>query len=225
MKKILGVLVLTLAINFLIVLGGVGWLMSSGHLDRDKIARIKDVLFPTSAPTSQPTSQPAAIDPASTQPAAQLDRLLARVSGRPAIEQVEFIQTTFDQQMAIVDRRQRELIDLQRQIDIARAKLERDRASLAADRKALTDRQAAAAKAANDEGFQNSLQIYSAMKPKQVKAVFATMQDDDVARYLQALPTKLASKIIAEFKTPDELDRIKKIMDQIRSGAVSTTEN
>ncbi|HVT89475.1 MAG TPA: hypothetical protein VHD56_11525, partial [Tepidisphaeraceae bacterium] len=57
MKKLLTVVILTLALNFLAVAGGVGWLYQSGKLDRTKVAAIKDILFPK--PVDQPTTQPA----------------------------------------------------------------------------------------------------------------------------------------------------------------------
>ena len=61
-----------------------------------RLTNLKDVLFP--APSTAPATQPAA-DP-STQPMLKLEELLARQSGRPAAEQVEFIQRSFDAQMA-----------------------------------------------------------------------------------------------------------------------------
>ena len=76
MKKIFGVVVLLLAINFLAAAGAVGWLFQSGHLDKDKLGQLKDIVFPTTAPSTA-TTEPSA-DTASTQPTLRLDDLLAR---------------------------------------------------------------------------------------------------------------------------------------------------
>src|SRR5215203_2461383 len=118
MKKLFNVIVLMLAINFIAVGAGVGYLKSTGHLDRERVMAIKDILFPQSAAEAAPTTQPASV--ATTQPIVRLEELLAQQVGRPASEQVEFIQHTFDAQMAQLDRRQRELADLQRQIELAK---------------------------------------------------------------------------------------------------------
>ncbi|HEY7087411.1 MAG TPA: hypothetical protein VH518_04930, partial [Tepidisphaeraceae bacterium] len=64
-KRLLGVIVLTLAVNFLALAGGVGWLYHQGRLSRENVAAIKDVLYPkpkedvpTSQPSGDPTTQP-----------------------------------------------------------------------------------------------------------------------------------------------------------------------
>jgi hypothetical protein len=44
------------------------------------------------------------------------------------------------------------------------------------------------------------------------------MPDDDVARYLQAMPPRTATKIIKEFKSAEEQDRINRVMDRMRQG-------
>src|SRR5882724_9266393 len=105
MKKLLSVIALTLALNFLLVAGGAGWLVKTKHLDKDRIQAIKKILFPPpeEAPADSPTTQP----DATTQPSVRLDELLAKASGRTAGEQVEFIQQTFDAQAAQLDRRER----------------------------------------------------------------------------------------------------------------------
>ena len=62
MKKLLNVIVCTLALNFLALAGLVGWLWQSGKLDRKTAFAIKDLLFPqpsaTPAATTQPTDEP-----------------------------------------------------------------------------------------------------------------------------------------------------------------------
>ena len=64
------------------------------------------------------------------------------------------------------------------------------------------------ARLAADQGFQDALQLYGTMKPKQVKEVFATLPDDVVVRYLRAMESRDASKVIKEFKSPAELVRL-----------------
>jgi flagellar motility protein MotE (MotC chaperone) len=221
--KKLGMLVLVLlALHFLAVGGAVGYLVGTGKLTGESAGKIKEALFPPVVAATQPSTQP------STQPAGgvgagrpllKLEELMARQAGRPATEQVEFIRNAFDQQVGQVERRMRELEALERQIETARAQLARDRADLASRTAALDARESAAARLAADEGFQNELQLYLSMPAAQVKKVFMGMEDSAVARFLQAMPPRTASKILKEFKTPEETTRVQLIMERVRRGA------
>ncbi len=214
MKKILNVIVLTLALNFLLVAGGAVVAMNKSHMDREKFGKLKDFLFAT--------SQPAAVDPASTQPVAAtepsdpLADLLAKASGRPVGEQVDFIRQTFEGQMAELDRKRRELEDLKRQIDLARDQTRIDRAKTEQAQKDLQTRQEMQDKLATAKGFQDSLELYNVMPAKQVKTIFMTLSDETVQQYLQAMEPRSAAKIIKEFKAPEETARIQKVLERIR---------
>jgi flagellar motility protein MotE (MotC chaperone) len=164
-----------------------------------------------------------AIDP-TTRPTLQLDELLAKHASLTAGQQVDFVRQTFETQMAQLDRRTRELADLKAQVDLANARLASDRTALDADRKALTDEQEQARKLATDQGFQDSLKLYNSMAPRQVKAIFLTLSDDAVLQYLQAMEPRTAAKVIKEFKNPEEIDRIHRIMEQMRQGQPTTRE-
>lgn len=214
MKKLGGAIILTLALNFLAVAGTIGYLFQAGKLDRAKVLAIKEMVF-APPPAEAPTTQPA--ESATTKPINSLDALLARASGRTAGEQVEFIQRSFDAQMAMLDRRQRELTDLQRQVDLAKQQMQRDHVALEKGRLELATQQELATKLATDKGFQDSLQLYNTMSGKQVKAIFMTLDDATMRQYLQAMQPRIAARIIKEFKTPDEIDRIQKVIEAMRT--------
>src|SRR4051812_2543759 len=216
-KRLLNVLVLTLAMNFLLAAGGVGWLFQSGHLDKTKVAAIREVVFPTSQPAA-PTTQPTAAAGPTTRPLLRLDELLAKHAGRRAGEQVEVIQQTVDTQGAVLDRRTREVEYLQTRVAAEQKKLAEASTALTADRRQLEDQKQQATQAAGDKGFDDSLKLYSAMPPKQVKGVFMGLPEDAVVRFLQAMPPRTATKIVKEFKTPDETARINRVLDKMRQG-------
>ena len=215
MKKLYNVFILTLALNFLAVVVAVGALYGQGRLDRKRIDAIKLLLYPP--PTTQPAaSQPA--DASTPEPVLKLGELLEQKSGLSTTEQLLFLQQTFDARMAELDRRQRELGDLQRQVDLANTTLARDRTALEAEKKQLAEREQLAAKLAGDKGFQDSLELYKTLPAKQVKQAFMTMEDETVRRYLQAMEPREAAKIVKEFKAPDERQRIQRVIDRIRDG-------
>ena len=220
MKKLLSIVSMVLALNFLGVGGVAGWLVASKHLDKARLAAVKAILFP---PPPAPATQPAAQADAAPQPSARLESLLAQANGKPANEQVELIQRTFDQQTVELDRRQRELEDARTQIEMARQQELRDRQKIDRDDKALQDREREATKLADDKGFQDSLQLYTTMPAKQVKTVFLSLPDDVVEKYLDAMPPKTATKIIKEFKLPEDVARIQKVLELMRQSSPSAT--
>lgn len=212
MKKLLGLIAGILALNFLAVAGGVGYLFKTGHLDKSRLTAIKAILFPPPPPDVTVANSAEA----ATQPSMALEELLKKAAGRSAEEQVDFIQKSFDSRIAELDLRQRQLNDQQRQIDFGRQRLIADRTALEAEKKQLKAAEDQAALQAGDQGFQDSLQLYSNMPSKQVKTIFMSLSDETMMRYLEAMPAKSAAKIIKEFKTPDETDRIQKVLERMR---------
>jgi hypothetical protein len=221
MKKFMTVIAWTLALNFLAGVGGVVWLYKSGKLDHEKVHQIKELVF---TPATQPVEvKPEVRDP-STQPTLRLEEMLAKVSGRSASEQIEFIQKSVSAQMAILDRRFQDLQDQRRTLDQAKAQADKDREKLRAAEKKLADAQAAQNKLLTDEGFQSTLEIYNTMPAKQVKGIFMTMTDDTMIQYFKAMEARTVTKIAKEFKSPEESQRIAKVMEKMRQSQASAKE-
>ena len=212
MKRLLTALAFTLAVNFLVIAGGVGWLMKTGQLDRAKMAAIKAIVFPKQAEAS--AAQP--VNAATTQPAMRLDELLARTSGMPASEQLEYIRAEFDAQMAQLDHSHRKLLAMEQQVKTAQEQVVVDRAKLLKDQEALARKAKESERLATDKGFQDSLALYESMPAKQVKTIFAALEDETVIRYLQAMDARAAGKITREFKSPEESERLKRLMERMR---------
>src|SRR3954467_13013463 len=213
MKKLLNVLSLTLAVNFLAVAGFVAYLYRDGRLDRARITAIKDVLYPA-PPAEAPATQP--VTDQLAQPTLKLEELLAKTAGRPAAEQLDYIRKSFDSQMAQLDRAHRELLDLNQQVEQARAKLNEERKALDEKEKKLVDRDQQSQRLASDEGFQNSLNLYQTLPAKQVKTIFMGLEDATVIQYLQAMESRSAARITKEFKSPEETQRLAKLLEKMR---------
>jgi hypothetical protein len=221
MKKLWNVLVLALAANFLLAAGTVAWLYQTGRLDRERIVAIRKIVLdkPVAPAPKDEAAQPAA---AITRPAMSLEALLDKHTGKRAGEQVEVVQQAFDAQSVLLDRRRREVEDLAAQVARQQEKLAEDRAELESERRGFNAREEAARGVAGDQGFQDSLKLYGAMPARQVKGVFVSMPDETVVRYLRALPPRTATKIVKEFKTPEELERIRRIMERMQQGEPAT---
>jgi hypothetical protein len=211
MKRAWNVLVLTLALNFVVFAAALTYVYRTANVDRETVRSIREILFPP-PPEPKPTTRPVA----TTQPTLKLEELLARSAGRPPAEQLDYIRQSFDSQMAQLDRAHRALIDLQRQVKLAQDRLAADRLALEQEKKDLAEQKGEAERMAADKGFQDSLALYQTMPAKQVKSLFLGMDDETVNRYLQAMEPRTAAKIAKEFKAPDEVERLQRIMERMR---------
>lgn len=214
-KKLASLISAVLALNFLAAAGGIGYLVYVGKLDREKVRQIRELVLATDLPTTQPTTQPAQELPAPT-PMMRLDELLAKAAGRPPAEKISTLQTAFDAQLAILERRGRELEDQRRQLAQAQADFESQRKRLLEQAETLRQREAEQARLAEDEGFQKTLALYQSLPPKKTKDIFLSLEDDVVVRYLQAMEPRIASGILKEFKTPDETSRAQALLEKMR---------
>jgi len=221
MKKFLNLIVLLLAVNFVAAAGAVAWLFKSGHLSRERMAKIREIAFPSPAKGAPEVS---VAQVATTQPTFNLEDLLARHSGKPAAEQLEYIRQSFDAQMAKLDRAQRSLQDLQRQVLAGQKQLAEDRAAFEAERRKFAEQRRQANKQSVDGGFQSSLAMYESLPPKTVKNIFMGLEDDVVIRYLQGMESRNAARVMKEFKSAPETERLKKLMERMRLSQVSIKE-
>jgi hypothetical protein len=220
MKKLFNVLVLVLALNFLAAAGGVAYLCSETHVNREKVLAIKAILF--GAPTTQSGAEiNSPLEPTS-QPTLRMDRLLAQAATRPAGEQVDFLQRKIDVQVLQLDERERELNDLESQVRMHRQQLQQDHDALAQEQAKQHQLEADAAKQKLDKGFAEALKLYTAMSSKQAKQIFMTLDDATVIRYLSAMSPADAAKIVKEFKTKPEVDRIQLVLEKMRQGGPAT---
>jgi hypothetical protein len=212
MKRLLNLLAWTLALNFLAVAGGVGYLFQSGRLDRARIVAIKDIINPAGSgvvPATQPTP--------ATQPALKLDELLAQHAGRPPVEQLQYIRQAFDAQMVQLERAQQEMQALRAQAEAAQAAARREQEALETARKKLEAKEKETQQQASDKGFQDTLALYNSLPAKQAKTLFMSLDIDKAVEYLQAMEPRVAARITKEFKTPEETERLKKILDRLRA--------
>jgi len=211
MKKLFSALAFVLALNFVAALGGIGYLFKEGKLDREKVTAIKQIIFP---PATQPTTQP--VEFVATPSAMKLEELLAQHAGRPPAEQLEHIRASFDSQMTQLERSVREFQSLKQQVEDAQRKVEKDRAEVEARAKTLDAREKQAEKLASDKGFQDALAMYSSLPSKQVKTIFMGLDDATVVQFLQAMEPRAAAKITKEFRSPEEAQRLAKLLERMR---------
>ncbi|MGF1632335.1 MAG: hypothetical protein ACFCVE_00655 [Phycisphaerae bacterium] len=214
LKRILSAITMALAVNFLLLAGAAGYLWTSAGVDREKIDAMKAVLWPE--PTAEDSAEASGEETEADGPIDQLTALLDAKSDLPDDYDAAGARTLTPEAVAELDRRRRELLDMRRQIEMARAQLAQQRAEIERREQALADRQALWTATARDEGFQQTLALYEGMSSKQVKELFMQLDDNTVISYLRAMEPRKAAKLVKEFKSPPEVERITRIMESMR---------
>jgi flagellar motility protein MotE (MotC chaperone) len=199
MKTILGILGFLSAMTLMTVIGLLVALSVTGKLNAKSAAAIVAALRGEDlVPATQATTQPA------TQPTSQ-----------PAEEGLDFRGA--EERQAVLDRKLRLIDDRQNRLMDAELKLIHDREDLTDQQDAFKKQRLIQEKANQDEGFKTALDMYMKMPAKQVKEDFMKLDIDVVVRYLMHMPTRTQTKILGEFKTPEEQDRRRILTERIRT--------
>jgi len=97
-------------------------------------------------------------------------------------------------------------------IDVAQIKLEKDIEDLKVKREEFAELMEENNEKIQDENFRKALKNYSIMKPKYVKDDFMQMEDKEVIRYLAEMKSDTATKILEQFKQPEEQSKRLRLM-------------
>lgn len=112
------------------------------------------------------------------------------------------------------------------QLEVRRQQLTQELADFQAIRSTFEEQLAAQQSAALLAGEENVRQIMSGIKAKQAKELLLEMlakdEMDQVVSLLLAMPTQKKTKIVAEFKSPDEAKKLDEILRRMRSGQPTT---
>jgi hypothetical protein len=193
--------------------GFTGFLFGTGRLTAERLQRIAAVVrgeaSPRASPTTAPASQPAGeerTEPASTKPAESPEARHQHVE----LERLRLERATQD------------LVARQRLLDQAlqRIVVEQERLNGERTAKAAGDRRKQASGAAPDEGFRKELDYVSGLKPAQAKEYIVRIwqrQKADAARLMAAIDDSRGRRILEQFKSPEELQLMTDLLEQVRS--------
>lgn len=101
---------------------------------------------------------------------------------------------------------------MQQTVEKARLKLDKDIKRLQTDKLAFDTQMSQYNDKVQNEGFQKSLQAYANMKPRSAKTDFMQMSEEEAVRYLSHMKLDVATEILDQFRTPEELDKRLKLM-------------
>lgn len=216
MKNLVRIVGVLSFVNLLALLGVAGWLLAEGRIDRDRILEVTAILGePADARTERiEAEQKAANAVPETEPPTDGDIRDTTVRNR---DRIEMTQTDLER----LERLRREVRDLQAQLRQQRQMLERDRSDFedeVAEFHAMRDRLYAIDGA---EYFRKSLEVFSGMKPADVRPVFNAMiqegKAEEVISYLAAFDERHRAKVMTEFVKGGEVELAADLLESLRT--------
>lgn len=185
--------------NLFAVAGLVGYLVASGRLDAERVDQIAMVLrgeFP------EPQT-------AETQPA------MAEAPPQTSREELKELQARKRFYELIAERQQRELADRSALNQSIQMDVNRQLENIEAKEQEFEQNKKETTELLAEDGFKESLEIFSSMDPKLAKEVLMDRKDADVVRVFMEMDEIRRKKIINTCKTAEEQDWISRVLTQM----------
>ena len=214
MIRSLKIIFLTLALaNMLAVVGLVGWLAGTNRLSGDRLETVR-TLFSTTVAQDEAKQK---ADEAKTAAAEAAAKAALEAQTPPiSTEDKLALQTQFDSVMQQnMERTRRTLRDMRKSLDDQQAKFDKQVASFQADKTAFEAMRKQIDEIEGDAQFKKALALYQSLRPKDasdmLKELVAGGSIDQVVAYLNAMESRKASKIIAQFDPPMAADLLERL--------------
>lgn len=213
------IIISTLAIaHLLALLGFVGWLGSTGRLSGNRVERVRTLFASTvereDAEAAERARQEEEARAAEAARAAELIPPLTAERKLAAASEEE-------RSSELLGRRfMRDTMNLVNTLTKDREALEQERAAFAREVEAFNQMRRRIAEEEGSEQFQKAVALYQSLKPDQARSMLASLiaqgQTDQVVAYLDALPARNSSRVLAAFQADepalaaDLLERLRK---------------
>jgi len=224
-KTLWNVIAVVVVLDVLAALGFVGYLYSSGRLNRERLERVAAMLRPTVEEEQQQTQQQAQQAQAAQEAQRKQQHLAMVAQGPlPTQDQLSRQQEEYEKQMMTVQRLRSEVGALQRQLELAQQRLTKERQEIAAEREALQQAVVEANARQGDVDFQHAVALYEQLKPAQTKRMFQELlakgQKKQVVEYLAAMQVRKAAGVLKEFKEAEETAVAAELVQALRERGV-----
>lgn len=205
-------------IALVMALSGMGaYLLSAGRLSGATLEAVVAALR-----GGAPTVAASVSAPATSHPATPRDHATPAASGEALRSQRRADRV----RSALIERAARDLAARQDLLDQSLQNLVKLQEELESNRKAFEAQRAKQADAGRDEGFARELEYVAKLSPKLAKEhVVRTFQKSkpDAVRLFMALETAQGQRILEQLKTPEEIELMHDLLEQIRVQDVSVT--
>lgn len=206
-------------VNLLALAILIGWLYSSGRLNRDRVLEVRELLAPTIAEAQSAAEAEAA--------EAEAARAVAEEAARranPPLASEAHLATVADYQRANLQAEQRmadQAAQLRSDLEAQMALLERDREAFEAEKTAWRESIQEEHDRRADEQFRKTVSLYESVKPALAKDWMMNLIEqgdgDQVVAYLNAMQTRPAKKILEQFKSEADGELAAQLLEDLRT--------
>lgn len=227
MVRSLWLIISILAIAHVLAIGGfVGWLASTGRLDRDRVEKVRTILAQTIAAEKAATEA----DQKAREEAerAASEGALPENGARTAAE-----MASLKLQVSEVDRQK--IAEVKSQIDVLRLAMQNERSQLDRDRTAFEEERTAfeamRTRLAEIEGagqFKKAVATLEGMKAEDARTTLAELvqngEKEQVVAYLDAMDERLRTRVLTEFITQGDAPLAAELLERIRTKGLAAPE-
>jgi len=218
---LMGVILVNLA-----ALGGViGWLGLTGRLNQERVQRVVDVFDHTIAYDKAQQKKAKQKAEKQSEQARRAERL-QRVKDGPLT-----LQDRLDSKQQAEQIGEHRLARLQEETDDLRQQIKRAKQRLAEQKKALDQKREAfeafvkqRTEKMKEDDFQKAVRLYESLDADQTKRMFQQLmnqgEQQQVVRYLAAMPNRKAAAILEAFETPQEIEQATALLQKLRNRGV-----
>jgi flagellar motility protein MotE (MotC chaperone) len=218
MKALWNAVSFVAVINLLTLALFAGWLWRTDRLSADRVNAVRDMFSLTVAEAAD--ADALAQKEQAENAAAAREFALSDNPPLPSSAQVRQANLTSEQQTQTIRRLHDETDQLLAQLNRRKDDLNRREAELKARMDAWSEAIAADLDRKSDEQFAKTVKQYESAKPKQAKErmllLIAENGPDQAVAYLDAMNARAATKILAEFKTADEVKLATELLEELR---------
>ncbi len=229
MKSLKRAVLAVLVLNLLAVLGGAGWLFTSGRVSKGRVLDLTQLFDePVAAERSRLKAEQAA---AAALAAAQEKPLPTPALSTAERNQVRVEMTQIDRER--LERMRREVADLQGTLRKERRLLEEGRAALEKEREDFDQMRQRLANLEGGKQFKKSLATITGMDAKDAKTVLSAMlgepstpggKYEEVISYLSAMDDRARTEILTQFVKAGEDRLAADLLESVRLRGLETTK-
>lgn len=205
MKSLLTIISAIAIANLLALAGVVGWLRMSDRLNMDRVHLVRRAFTRTIAEEKRADSEAAKAAEQARAAAAEAERI-----AKPPVTAAETIEAQRgdeDQELQVLQRKQREIESLRSALSTQLLSLERRERDLEAAKAAFERSRTETAKMSEDRQFREALSTLEGQKPRDAKQVLRALIDAgsraQAVAYLSKMDEGKRSKVMAEFVKDD----------------------
>lgn len=201
----------------------VGWLWRTDRLSAQRVQQLRDVFGPTIA---EELAREAAAEKAQGVTSEAPDAVPARLSSR---EQLNVLTMLQEQEQQVSNRLKEESEMLATQFEQLAQQTEAQRAVFEAERESWEEATRAERERKADEQFAQTVQQYESVPARQARDMLIELVErgdrEQAVAYLDAMNKRAASRILREFKTPEQVVLATELLEELRTFGLGTVES